>query len=78
MTCQVSCVSAETELSDVARTMRNQKISCLPVVTSDRKLCGIITVVDIMHSLLPLYETNELCPSLEGADDSGSIEIQEL
>jgi len=78
MTCQVSCVSAETELSDVARTMRTQKISCLPVVTSDRKLCGIITVVDIMHSLLPLYETNELCPSLEGADDSGSIEIQEL
>jgi CBS domain-containing protein len=67
MTCRVSCVSAEAELSDVAQTMRNQRISCLPVVEANRKLCGIITVTDIMRSLLPLYTTDELSLSLESA-----------
>jgi acetoin utilization protein AcuB len=60
MTHKVSCISAEAKLSDVALTMRKQKISCLAVVEGDRKLCGIITVVDIMRSLLPLYEINEV------------------
>jgi acetoin utilization protein AcuB len=78
MTCDVSCVLAEAALSDVARTMQNQKMSCLPVVEADRKLCGIITVVDIMRSLLPLYETHELSLSLEGAGDLESTESQDL
>ena len=56
MTRKVSCVLAEAKLSDAVLTMRKQKISCLAVVERDRKLCGIITVVDIMRSLLPLYE----------------------
>lgn len=60
MTRQVSCVLAEAKLSDAALTMRKKKISCLAVVQGERKLCGIITVVDIMRSLLPLYEINEL------------------
>lgn len=69
MTRKVSCISAEAKLSDAALTMRKQKISCLAVVEGDRKLCGIITVVDIMRSLLPLYEINELSLSQEGAGD---------
>ncbi len=64
MTREVSCVLAEAKLSSVALTMRKQKISCLPVVEGDRKLCGIITVVEIMRSLLPLYEINEVSLSL--------------
>ncbi len=60
MTRQVSSVLAEAKLSDAALAMRKQKISCLAVVQGERKLCGIITVVDIMRSLLPLYEINEL------------------
>ncbi len=69
MTRKVSCVLAESKLSDAALTMRKQKISCLAVVEGDRKLCGIITVVDIMRSLLPLYEINEVSLSREGAGD---------
>ncbi len=69
MTREVSCVLAEAKLSDAALTMRKQKISCLAVVEGDRKLCGIITVVDIMRSLLPLYEVNELSLIQEGAGD---------
>jgi CBS domain-containing membrane protein len=78
MTCDVSCVLAEAALSDVARMMQNQKMSCLPVVEANRKLCGIITGVDIMRSLLPLYETSELSLSLEGAGDLESIEAQDV
>ena len=66
---KVSCVLAEAKLSDAALAMRKQKISCLAVVEGDRKLCGIITVVDIMRSLLTLYEINEASPSREGAGD---------
>jgi len=69
MTREVSCVLAEAKLSDAALTMRKQKISCLAVVEGGRKLCGIITVVDIMRSLLPLYEINELSLIREGAGD---------
>ncbi len=69
MTREVSCVLAETKLSNAALTMQKQKISCLAVVEGDRKLCGIITVVDIMRSLLPLYEINEVSLSREGAGD---------
>ena len=59
MTRRVSSISADAKLSQAALTMRKQKISCLAVVHDDRKLCGIITVVDIMRSLLTLYETNQ-------------------
>jgi len=69
MTRHVSCVSADAKLSDAALTMRKEKISCLAVVEGDRKLCGIITVVDIMRSLLPLYEINEVSLSRQGAGD---------
>ena len=69
MTRKVSSVLAEAKLSDAALAMRKQKISCLAVVEGDRKLCGIITVVDIMRSLLPLYEINEVSLSREGAGD---------
>ncbi len=69
MTRKVSSVLAEAKLSDAALTMRRQKIGCLAVVEGDRKLCGIITVVDIMRSLLPLYEINEVSLSREGAGD---------
>jgi CBS domain-containing protein len=69
MTRQVSCILAEAKLSDAALAMRKQKIGCLAVVEGDRKLCGIITVVDIMRSLLPLYEVNEVSLSREGAGD---------
>ncbi len=67
MTRKVSCISADAKLSEAALTMRKQKISCLAVVQGDRKLCGIITVVDIMRSLLPLYEINELTPAAQPA-----------
>lgn len=52
-----------------ADILYNKKISCLPVVDEQDKLCGIVTVTDLIRALLSVYEpveTAELIPSESG------------
>lgn len=42
-------VMTETLLADAASLMASRKIGCLPVLTSDHKLAGIISVIDILR-----------------------------
>ncbi len=53
-------------VEDAARTMRERKIGCLPVVDDDR-LVGIVTGLDLLHALM----------RMTGADKpSGRIEVR--
>lgn len=51
MTENVFAVSPETDQEEVARTMAKYDFNALPVLGSDRKLLGVITVDDIMDVL---------------------------
>jgi acetoin utilization protein AcuB len=57
---------AEDPVEDAARTMRERKIGCLPVL-SDGRLSGIITGLDLLDALI----------SMTGADKpSGRLEVR--
>ena len=46
-------VAPEAPGEDAARLMLDKRVSCLPVVTEDGKLLGIVTWRDQLRSLLP-------------------------
>ncbi len=41
---------------DAVKMLHEMKISCLPVVDSEKKLCGIVTATDVMRGLLAAYK----------------------
>ncbi len=45
---QVSCVSPETTLNNVARIMQEQHVGCIPVCDTNKKIVGLITDRDIV------------------------------
>jgi magnesium transporter len=51
MTESVRSVGPETDQEEVARTMAKYDFTALPVLSSDRKLLGVITVDDVMDVL---------------------------
>lgn len=53
MTRSLVVVAAETPVQDAARLMLDKRVSCLPVVTDDDRLLGIVTWRDQLRSLLP-------------------------
>jgi CBS domain-containing protein len=52
-------ISPQSTISEAADIINSKKISCLLVVDENEKLCGIITVTDIMQALLGAYELPE-------------------
>ena len=44
-------VSPDTPLGEAARVMASEKIGCLPVVSGDKHLVGIVTVVDLLQHM---------------------------
>ncbi len=53
MTRNLVVVAPETPVEDAARLMLDKRVSCLPVVTDDGRLLGIVTWRDQLRSLLP-------------------------
>ncbi len=56
MTWDVTCIPPSCNVCDAAETLCKMRVSCLPVVDEGKKLCGIVTVTDLMRTLLMLYE----------------------
>jgi acetoin utilization protein AcuB len=46
-------VAPETPVEDAARLMLDKRVSCLPVVTAEGHVLGIVTWRDQLRSLLP-------------------------
>jgi len=46
------CITENSSLAETAEKLRSKKISCLPVLNTNQNLCGIVTVTDLMQTLL--------------------------
>jgi acetoin utilization protein AcuB len=53
MTRNLVVVAPETPVEDAARLMLDKRVSCLPVVTAEGHVLGIVTWRDQLRSLLP-------------------------
>ena len=56
MTLDVTAVLPSCSTYEAAKILYKMKVSCLPVVDEDKKLCGIVTVTDLMRTLLKFYK----------------------
>lgn len=56
MTWDVTSISPGCSVCDAAETLYKMRVSCLPVVDEGKKLCGIVTVTDLMRTLSTLYD----------------------
>jgi len=52
-------VSPDCDFYEMVRIMYEAKVSCLPVIDKERNLLGIVTVTDVMRSLLAIYKLLE-------------------
>jgi CBS domain-containing protein len=59
MTRNVTLVRPDCIFYDAVKMLQELKISCLPVVDEEKKLLGIITITDVMKTLLGAYEADE-------------------
>ena len=48
MCTQISCVSPETNLTDVAKLMKDQHVGCLPVCDTNKQIVGLVTDRDLV------------------------------
>jgi CBS domain-containing protein len=52
----ISHISADCRICEAAYILLKKRISCLPVIEDNEKLLGILTIVDMIRSLLGVYE----------------------
>ena len=48
MCTQISCVNPETNLTDVAKLMKNQHVGCLPICDTNKQIVGLVTDRDLV------------------------------
>ncbi len=48
MCTQISCVSPETNLTDVAKVMKEQHVGCLPICNTNKQIVGLVTDRDLV------------------------------
>lgn len=56
MTKRVRHISPSSTVRDAADLMCKYRIGCVPVLSKEKKICGIITVIDVMKTLLSIYQ----------------------
>ena len=49
----IEAITPETHISVIHRTFANYNLVALPVVDSDQRLIGVVTVDDVLDHLLP-------------------------
>jgi CBS domain-containing protein len=59
MTRKIKHVLPECSVCEAAKILRKSKIGCLPVTNKRKKLHGMVTVIDLMRSLLEVYKPIE-------------------
>jgi acetoin utilization protein AcuB len=52
MTRRVVTASPETSIPDVTRLMLEHRVSCVPVLSSENRLVGLVTTTDVIRALL--------------------------
>jgi CBS domain-containing protein len=57
MTRHVVTVEEDTPVADVGQRLLHHRIGCLPVVSSDGTLNGIVTVRDLIRAHVQQYES---------------------
>jgi acetoin utilization protein AcuB len=65
MTRRLISIGPDLTLAEAAEQMIANKVSCLPVMTEDQKLVGIITVRDIVRWMI--HETSKPSRTVRGA-----------
>ena len=56
MTMDVICEGPEFKAYDVATIFWKKKIGCLPIVTEDKMVAGIVTVTDLIRRVLDIFK----------------------
>ncbi|VAW59296.1 hypothetical protein MNBD_GAMMA08-1347 [hydrothermal vent metagenome] len=56
MSTAIKTATVETKIHDIASTMCLNKISGVPVIDKDNKLCGILSEKDILRAMFPGVE----------------------
>lgn len=59
MTVDVWTVTPDTLASHAGQTLLDHKFGCLPVIDSDRKLCGIVTERDFLRFAVKALEIHD-------------------
>lgn len=59
LTLKVVSVLPDSNIYDVAKTLHDNRIGCVPVVDKEEKLRGIVTVMDLIYTLLAAYKVTE-------------------
>jgi CBS domain-containing protein len=60
---ELLCITEDCSIADAAEKLQTEKLSCLPVLNTDRNLSGIITVTDLMLVLLHACEPLPALPT---------------
>ena len=57
-------IGPERSVADAARVMLTEHVSCLPVMSDDGQLIGIVTVRDLIAQLVDMKTVEEKCAAL--------------
>ena len=57
MTTDVYTVTEETTVATAGQLFLDHKLGCLPVVYTDNRLSGILTVTDLLRAYVALQQT---------------------
>lgn len=59
MTCDPVTVSPDTAISLALKAMLDKRINCLPVISPEGSVCGIVTSTDLLHAYEKLQSALE-------------------
>jgi acetoin utilization protein AcuB len=59
MTRDVVSVLPSCSFNDAVKTLHDKRVSCLPVVDEEKKILGIVTVSDVLRTMLAAYQLTE-------------------
>ena len=59
MTWDATHILPDCTVCDAAKKFRKKRVGCLPVLDGEKNLLGIVTVTDLMRTLLAAYQSNE-------------------
>ena len=62
MTTNVHTVTEETSVAAAGQLFLDHKLGCLPVVGTDNRLAGILTVTDLLRAYVALQQTRAATP----------------